>query len=313
MEQCRITNGNSEKNNGRIRWLDAWKGFAMLLVVLGHIADGYLDAGLFDTHSNILQTVYDVIYSFHMPLFFVLSGYAFYIAYAKKREEKKIKFYAQLWNIVWVYVLFSIIQWVFKMLFAAQVNSTYTLTDLLMIPVKTMAPYWYLYVLVFLYLIAWAAEKGKQPEFIKVIFFLGISFLSELVSNGIFFEIKRILYYSVFFYLGIYFAKSAAPVLKEKTTTFCELYRKIPKTGILRFIGNYSMEIYVMHCFITAANRMLLLKLGITNFYFNVIVNLLMATFLPVLAAVVLKKWKLHGWIFCPATTLYQKINRKNR
>ena len=162
----------------RVRWLDAWKGFAMLLVVAGHIADGYLDAGLFASHSGILQRIYDVIYAFHMPLFFVLSGYAFFLAYGRERENKTKKFYLQLINIAAVYVLFSVIQWVFKLLFSAQVNSTYTIKDLLMIPVKTMAPYWYLYILFALYLIAWVAESRKQPESIKVIFFLGVSFLN---------------------------------------------------------------------------------------------------------------------------------------
>lgn len=49
----------------RIEWVDIAKGIAILLVVLGHtgLAVGsarYLDA---------------FIYSFHLPLFFVLSGY----------------------------------------------------------------------------------------------------------------------------------------------------------------------------------------------------------------------------------------------
>ena len=50
-----------EETKGRIRWLDAWKGFAMLLVVLGHIADGYLDAGLFATHEAQLSWLDRVI------------------------------------------------------------------------------------------------------------------------------------------------------------------------------------------------------------------------------------------------------------
>ena len=128
------------ENKSRIGWLDAWKGFAILLVVLGHIADGYLDAGLFAENTNVLQGIYDVIYSFHMPLFFVLSGYSFFLAYASHGTERGERFRLQLWNIAAVYVLFSVIQWVFKMLFAGQVNSTYTLKNLLMLPVRTMAP-----------------------------------------------------------------------------------------------------------------------------------------------------------------------------
>lgn len=290
--------------NNRIHWLDAWKGFAMLLVVLGHIADGYLDAGLFPEKEQLLQGIYDVIYSFHMPLFFLLSGYTFYVAYAKKRKEQSAGFRLQLLNLAAVYVLFSVFQWAVKMLFAGQVNSAYTLKNLLLLPVKAMDPYWYLYVLLFLYVISWFMEKEKYPEIWKVVFFLGIHFLSDLVPDSIFFEIKRTLYYSFYFYLGIFLAKKVAPWLAGRLQSFIVRYQKIPKVGILSFLGRYSMEIYVLHCFITAANRLILIKLGITNFYINIVVNGTMAILLPVLAAVILKKLRLHTWFFKPASAL---------
>lgn len=288
----------------RIGWLDAWKGFAMLLVVMGHIADGYLDAGLFPEYTGVLQTCYDIIYSFHMPLFFVLSGYTFYIAYAKNRETGSRRMWVQTGNIAVVYLLFSVLQWCFKMVFAGQVNTVYTWKNLWMIPVRTMAPYWYLYVLMLLYAVAWFAEKVKRPEWLKVLFFLGLNFLSEFLPGSILFEIKRTLYYSFFFYFGIYLAKAVAPVIKDKTATFIGWYRKVPKAGVLRWIGTYSLEIYVMHCFITAANRRILPAIGITNFYCNVLTNFLMATLLPVAAACILKRLRLHRWIFRPVTSL---------
>ncbi|MBQ8345321.1 MAG: acyltransferase family protein, partial [Clostridia bacterium] len=49
------------KENGRISWIDIAKGIAILLVLLGH------------TICPTWMSVY--IYSFHMPLLFVLSGY----------------------------------------------------------------------------------------------------------------------------------------------------------------------------------------------------------------------------------------------
>ncbi len=52
--------------NNRIEWIDICKGLGMILVVLGH-------TGL----SNISQVAYDWIYSFHMPLFYLLSGLCF--------------------------------------------------------------------------------------------------------------------------------------------------------------------------------------------------------------------------------------------
>ena len=49
-------------NNNRQNWIDLAKGVAILLVRIGHISSGFL--------------LY-MIYSFHMPLFFILSGYCY--------------------------------------------------------------------------------------------------------------------------------------------------------------------------------------------------------------------------------------------
>ena len=57
----------------RLKWLDICKGFAILLVVLGHVIDGatmYKDVVW-------MQYLYKAIYAFHMPLFFFLSGMAY--------------------------------------------------------------------------------------------------------------------------------------------------------------------------------------------------------------------------------------------
>ena len=59
------------KVSERYTWIDCIKGIGIFLVVLGHIyKDNYI--GLW-------------IYSFHMPLFFMLSGY---LMYAKSVDWK---------------------------------------------------------------------------------------------------------------------------------------------------------------------------------------------------------------------------------
>lgn len=45
----------------RIKWLDILKGLLIILVILGH--------------SNMNYSIVKIIYSFHMPLFFMISGY----------------------------------------------------------------------------------------------------------------------------------------------------------------------------------------------------------------------------------------------
>ena len=52
----------------RIEWLDSLKGFAIFLVVVGHVILGYIRAETFTDYQWSLQFVYDVIYSFHLSL-----------------------------------------------------------------------------------------------------------------------------------------------------------------------------------------------------------------------------------------------------
>lgn len=47
----------------RLDHIDACKGIGILLVILGH--------------TNVPSIVHTIIYSFHMPLFFIISGYLF--------------------------------------------------------------------------------------------------------------------------------------------------------------------------------------------------------------------------------------------
>lgn len=68
--------------NERIKYVDTVKGFAIFLVVMGHVI-----AFLYFSNDNIINirkslsvlnfTLFDTIYAFHMPLFFFASGYVF--------------------------------------------------------------------------------------------------------------------------------------------------------------------------------------------------------------------------------------------
>lgn len=89
----------------RIKWLDCAKGMAAILVVAGHIARGYLEAGIYVDYGRIMMTLHNVIYSFHMPLFFMLSGFSFGFAYVEIETQKlcKRKILVQVGNIIVLY------------------------------------------------------------------------------------------------------------------------------------------------------------------------------------------------------------------
>ena len=57
----------------RIRFFDIAKGIAILAVILGHSA---IEANLFMPHRTA-QIIVSICFSFHMPLFFLISGYLY--------------------------------------------------------------------------------------------------------------------------------------------------------------------------------------------------------------------------------------------
>jgi len=65
-------------NDRRFNWIDWAKTFGIYLVVLGHA---------FAPKEGIALEARNFIYTFHMPLFFFLSGFLF-----KVKEDKFLKF-----------------------------------------------------------------------------------------------------------------------------------------------------------------------------------------------------------------------------
>lgn len=86
MEQTIKKEDNEMKGNYDNRlFLDVTKGVAVFLMLWGHSIQ-YCSNGEFDFFKNV---VFKFIYSFHMPLFMLISGYLFYFS-CKKRELKPL-------------------------------------------------------------------------------------------------------------------------------------------------------------------------------------------------------------------------------
>ena len=62
----------------RLKYIDIVKGFSVLLIVLGHILGEYNSTSYFQTW----------IYSFHVPIFFILTGW---LSYEKEYKNSSLK------------------------------------------------------------------------------------------------------------------------------------------------------------------------------------------------------------------------------
>ena len=63
----------------REKWVDAVKGLAIYLVILGHSIQYATTRDYYYAKNSIFQ----IIYSFHMPLFMMMSGYLFAYSISK--------------------------------------------------------------------------------------------------------------------------------------------------------------------------------------------------------------------------------------
>ena len=68
------------------RFINVIKGFAIFLVVVGHVIQHFSTGSKVDFMEN---PIFVFIYTFHMPLFMLVSGYLFSYSF-KKRELKEL-------------------------------------------------------------------------------------------------------------------------------------------------------------------------------------------------------------------------------
>ena len=84
-------------SNKRIEWIDVYKGMLIFLVVLGHAFQGIAHAfqGIASDHTmtnypgytSILHSIW-IIYSFHMPAFFLAGGFFAYCLFTRNKDCK---------------------------------------------------------------------------------------------------------------------------------------------------------------------------------------------------------------------------------
>src|SRR5579863_2710266 len=98
-------------NSARVGWIDAARGIGITLVVFGHTMRGIRDAGLM-TWSPAARFVDAWIYTFHMPLFFFLSG-----MFLMRSLRRGIKTFLleKLRTVAYPYFLWSIITLIIKL------------------------------------------------------------------------------------------------------------------------------------------------------------------------------------------------------
>jgi fucose 4-O-acetylase-like acetyltransferase len=128
----------------RVVWLDVAKGVGILLVVYGHVSSGLIDAGVLNRDSAAAAAC-DLVYTFHMPLFFFLSG-----IWLKRAAAKRYSNFLgeRLRTIAYPYFVWSTLQFVANLAMARYTNGAPAgIAQLVTILYRPQAQFWFLYVL----------------------------------------------------------------------------------------------------------------------------------------------------------------------
>lgn len=209
-------------------WIDTARGIAILLVVLGHI---------FPVEHKVNQ----IIYSFHVPIFFIISGMLLSINYDKwicmsfkDIAIKKIKEY------MYPYLIFSIISIPTSFVSIVKADAFDILKET--ITLEGYLTLWFLPTLLFSELLfVFVVKKTRNVKF-QVLIVFGIIIMATYVIKAFFGviygyttieiikecvitlnnEITRSLIASVFIFFGFYFNKLFSRFISS------DLYKKYP-------------------------------------------------------------------------------------
>ena len=331
----------------REKWVDDVKVIACILVVLGHFFQSMTKANIL-SENDLYEWFNTTIYYFHVPLFFICSGYL-YQKYSKVNSVdgwfRNVVKKALALGVP--YATFTTATWVLKKLFSSSVNDQIGgLGDTLFL--HPTSPYWYLYALFFIFLVTPTFSSVKA---------VAIGLMAALVAKVLIltggensvYAVSTILSNEIWFVLGVSICVFNVQLKGRKVQgTICGLlfmilsvaaYKAEISGGVISFtmgllacvavilmaagvegglgrgvdfLAKYTMPIFLMHTLFAAPMRSALLKLGIGSSAIHVVLGLGISFIGPIIAAWIMKKTKWLEFFLYPNKFVkirnYQKV-----
>ena len=189
----------------RIAQIDIVKGIGILLVVLGHAIDGTVTK--LSLKSGCLTELHDWIYLFHMPLFFTLNGYLTAYSLDNRRlhsgQDNRRYILRHGLNYGLLYLIWSLIYCISKIALSDYITISVTWRDVALLPVKTVGPYWFLYVLLILYLIFVLLDRLDCPISLFFAVTVPLSICGYCVRGSLPMELNRVMIFAVYYAFGV--------------------------------------------------------------------------------------------------------------
>lgn len=327
----------------REKWVDDVKVIACILVVLGHFFQSMTKANILP-ENDLYGWFNTTIYYFHVPLFFICSGYL-YQKYSRVNSVsswyKNVAKKALALGVP--YATFTTATWVLKKLFSSSVNDQIGgLWDTLFL--HPTAPYWYLYALFFIFLVSPTFNSVKAAAVGVVVALAAKSLIltgggysvyavSTVLSNEIWFvfgmsicafnvqlkgrKVQGMICGVLFIILSImvYTAEISSSAVSFVMGLLACVAVIMMVAGFeekfgrgMEFIAKYTMPIFLMHTLFAAPLRSVLMKVGIENAVVHVVLGLGISFAGPITAAWIMKKTKWLEFFLYPVD--YIKRNK---
>lgn len=316
-------------------WIDYIKVLACLLVVLGHFFQSMVKANIIPETGFHLW--FDTtIYYFHVPLFFICSGYLY-------QKHSKVDSW-QSWsrnvikkaiNLGIPYFVFSTLTWVIKTVFAESTsNAIGGIAEVLFI--NPYPPYWYLYVLFFIFLLVPTMRSDRSIKgaglFLLVAVAMKIAIcLFPKLSLWKIYAVYGLFQYTIWFASGMSLAVIGEEKIKNRligaillavfiafsiyTVNISDSFIEFGVTALacaavfmimvqmnpnknLDMLAPYTMPVFLMHTLIAAPVRIVLVKVGIMNPVIHIAVGLIASIIGPVIAIKIMQKIKLDFLVY---------------
>jgi len=194
----------------RADWVDVAKGMGIVLVVFGHAVDGLLKAGIAEAGGGWAAS-YFAVYTFHMPLFFLLAGL---FVQARLAADAGGFVHTALVRIAWPYLLWSVIQLAVIGALGSVVNSPAELTPwrVLSLVWEPTSQFWFLQALLVLHLasLCIVPRAGVATLLVVMLVARGVDATVELP-----FLLALPARFGLFYALGV----AAGPLLRQAAQT----------------------------------------------------------------------------------------------
>jgi fucose 4-O-acetylase-like acetyltransferase len=316
--------GDRGAQQGRVDWVDAAKGFGIILVVVGHAVRGLLEARILAETAPV-QYVDTWIYSFHMPLFFFLTG--LFIARSAEKNTLVHFIFDKVATLAYPYFVWSIITILLKTALGPLPTTPRSLRDLPLIFYHPIEQYWFLYTL-FVLSIAFKLLYFSRTTFW---IFLAAAIAIHphatplLMDSRVMAEVSR---FAIYFALGAAIgsvhlreiekwnsgvlaligiaglASAAGRILFPQDGVYpvfatlgicggCATAVLISRSKLgptFEYFGHHSLEIFVVHTMATAGTRIFLVSLHVSSPFIHLVAGIVAGLLAPIALAIALKR-----------------------